>query len=112
VKSAVTDTGREIRYDPEQKPGVSNLLVILSSLTGAPIVTLEKDFEGKGYGELKADVADALVEFVTPLRAKVQEYMADQGELDRILAAGAERAREIAGNTLAQVYDRVGLLRR
>ncbi|MFF0542704.1 tryptophan--tRNA ligase [Nocardia thailandica] len=112
VRSAVTDTGREIRYDVENKPGVSNLLVILSSLTDTPIETLEKNFDGKGYGELKADVADALVEFVTPLRAKVQEYLSDQGELDRILAAGAERAREIAGNTLAQVYDRVGFLPR
>ncbi|WP_225731257.1 MULTISPECIES: tryptophan--tRNA ligase [unclassified Nocardia] len=112
IRSAVTDTEREIRYDPEQKPGVSNLLVILSSLTGAPIVTLEQDFAGKGYGDLKSDVADALVEFVTPLRAKVEEYLSDQGELDRILAAGAERAREIAGNTLARVYERVGLLTR
>ncbi|WP_280431057.1 tryptophan--tRNA ligase [Nocardia brasiliensis] len=112
VRAAVTDTEREIRYDVEHKPGVSNLLVILSSVTGTPIVTLEKDYAGKGYGDLKADVADALVEFVTPLQAKVQEYLSDQGELDRILAAGAERAREIAGNTLAQVYDRVGLLTR
>jgi tryptophanyl-tRNA synthetase len=112
IRSAVTDTEREIRYDPETKPGVSNLLVILSALTGTPIVTLEQDYSGKGYGDLKGDVADALVEFVTPLQAKVQEYLDDQGELDRILAAGAERAREIAGNTLAQVYDRVGLLAR
>lgn len=112
IRSAVTDTEREIRYDPETKPGVSNLLVILSSLTDTPIVTLEKGFEGKGYGELKADVADAVVEFVTPLQAKVQEYLDDQGELDRILAAGAEQAREIAGKTLAQVYDRVGFLHR
>ncbi|WP_062994144.1 tryptophan--tRNA ligase [Nocardia mikamii] len=112
IRSAVTDTEREIRYDPETKPGVSNLLVILSSLTDTPIVTLEKGFEGKGYGELKADVADALVEFVTPLQAKVQEYLDDQGELDRILATGAEQAREIAGKTLAQVYDRVGFLHR
>lgn len=112
IRSAVTDTEREIRYDPEAKPGVSNLLVILSSLSGTPIVTLERDYAGKGYGELKSDVADALVEFVTPLRTKVEEYLADQGELDRILAAGAERAREIAGNTLAQVYDRVGFLAR
>lgn len=112
IRSAVTDTEREIRYDPETKPGVSNLLVILSALTDTPIVTLEKGFEGKGYGELKADVADALVEFVTPLQAKVQEYLDDQGELDRILATGAERAREIAGKTLAQVYDRVGFLHR
>ncbi|WP_280233928.1 tryptophan--tRNA ligase [Nocardia cyriacigeorgica] len=112
IRSAVTDTEREIRYDPDAKPGVSNLLVILGSLTDTPIVTLEKDYEGKGYGDLKSDVADALVEFVTPLQAKVEEYRADQGELDRILAAGAERAREIAGNTLAQVYDRVGFLTR
>ncbi|WP_040833712.1 tryptophan--tRNA ligase [Nocardia brevicatena] len=110
VRSAVTDTGREIRYDPENKPGISNLLVILSSLTEIPIVTLELDYTGRGYGDLKSDVADALVEFLTPLRTKVEEYLADQGELDRILASGAERAREIAGKTLAQVYDRMGFL--
>ncbi|MFJ4658289.1 tryptophan--tRNA ligase [Nocardia sp. NPDC088792] len=112
IRSAVTDTDREIRYDPETKPGISNLLVILSSLTDTPVVTLEQDYAGKGYGDLKSDTADALIEFVTPLRAKVQEYMSDQGELDRILAAGAERAREVAGKTLAQVYDRVGFLAR
>ncbi|WP_330183234.1 tryptophan--tRNA ligase [Nocardia sp. NBC_01503] len=112
IRSAVTDTEREIRYDPETKPGVSNLLVILSSLTQTPIVTLEQDYAGKGYGDLKSDTADALVEFVTPLRTKVDEYMSDQGELDRILAAGAERAREVASQTLAQVYDRVGFLPR
>lgn len=112
IRSAVTDTEREIRYDPETKAGVSNLLVILSSLTDTPVVTLEQDYAGKGYGDLKSDTADALIEFVTPLRAKVEEYMSDQGELDRILAAGAERAREVAGKTLAQVYDRVGFLAR
>ncbi|MBF6327375.1 tryptophan--tRNA ligase [Nocardia transvalensis] len=112
IRSAVTDTGREIRYDPETKPGVSNLLVILSSLTDTPIVTLENDYEGKGYGDLKNDVADALVEFVTPLQAKVNEYLDDQAELDRILATGAERAREIASKTVAQVYERVGFLTR
>ncbi|AYF75069.1 tryptophan--tRNA ligase [Nocardia yunnanensis] len=112
IRSAVTDAEREIRYDPQAKAGVSNLLVILSSLTDTPIVTLEQDYAGKGYGDLKSDTADALVEFVTPLRAKVEEYMSDQGELDRILATGAERAREVAGKTLAQVYDRVGFLAR
>ncbi|WP_194826012.1 tryptophan--tRNA ligase [Nocardia sp. XZ_19_231] len=112
VRSAVTDTEREIRYDPANKAGVSNLLVILSSLRETPIVDLEVNFEGKGYGDLKAEVADALVEFVTPVQKKVQDYLSDQTELDRILAAGAERAREIAGNTLAQVYDRVGFLAR
>ncbi|RDI64363.1 tryptophan--tRNA ligase [Nocardia pseudobrasiliensis] len=112
IRSAVTDTEREIRYDPETKPGVSNLLVILSSLTGTPIVTLESDYAGKGYGDLKGDVADALVEFVTPLQAKVQEYLNDEAELDRILATGAERARDIASKTVAQVYERVGFLTR
>ncbi|MBC7301956.1 MAG: tryptophan--tRNA ligase [Nocardia sp.] len=112
VRSAVTDTEREIRYDPENKAGVSNLLVILSSLRETPIVDLEVNFEGKGYGDLKAEVADALIEFVTPVQKKVQEYLSDQAELDRILAVGADRAREIAGNTLAQVYDRVGFLAR
>ncbi|MET9488798.1 tryptophan--tRNA ligase [Nocardia sp. NPDC006630] len=112
IRSAVTDTGREIRYDPETKAGVSNLLVILSSLTETPIVTLEQDFEGKGYGDLKSAAADALVEFVTPLRAKVDEYMSDQTELDRILRSGADQAREVASKTLAQVYDRVGFLAR
>ncbi|MFC4377554.1 tryptophan--tRNA ligase, partial [Nocardia halotolerans] len=110
VRSAVTDTEREIRYDPEHKAGVSNLLVILSALTATPIVGLEQNFAGKGYGDLKVEVADALVEFVTPVQKKVQEYLSDPAELDRILAAGAQRAREIAGNTLAQVYDRVGFL--
>ncbi|MEU0544592.1 tryptophan--tRNA ligase [Nocardia sp. NPDC005978] len=112
IRSAVTDTEREIRYDPETKAGVSNLLVILSSLTETPIVTLEQDFAGKGYGDLKAATADALVEFVTPLQARVNEFMSDQTELDRILAAGADRAREVASKTLAQVYDRIGLLAR
>ncbi|MFC6009568.1 tryptophan--tRNA ligase [Nocardia lasii] len=112
VRSAVTDTEREIRYDPEHKAGVSNLLVILSSLTETPVADLEVNFAGKGYGDLKAEVADALVEFVTPVQKKVQDYLSDQAELDRILAVGAERAREIAGNTLAQVYDRVGFLAR
>ncbi|WP_405489504.1 tryptophan--tRNA ligase [Nocardia sp. NBC_00511] len=112
IRSAVTDTEREIRYDPETKAGISNLLVILSSLTDTPVATLEQDYTGKGYGDLKSDTADALIDFVTPLRAKVEEYMSDQGELDRVLAAGAERAREVAGRTLAQVYDRVGFLAR
>ncbi len=110
IKSAVTDTEREIRFDPEAKPGVSNLLVILGALTDEPVLALESRFEGKGYGDLKSDVAAALVEFVTPLQAKVQDYMADQDELDRILASGAERAREVASQTLSQVYDRVGFL--
>ncbi|MFD1811860.1 tryptophan--tRNA ligase [Rhodococcus gannanensis] len=110
IRSAVTDNEREIRFDRENKPGVSNLLTIQSALSGTGIEDLEKGYVGKGYGDLKADTADVLVEFVTPLRAKVDEFLSDQAELDRILDAGAERAREVSSRVLAQVYDRVGFL--
>lgn len=108
LRSAVTDTGRDIRYDPEAKPGVSNLLVILSELTSTPVATLEKDYTGRGYGDLKSDVADAFTTFVTPVREQAENYLADSGELDGILAKGAARAREIAARTLGQVYEQVG----
>ncbi len=110
IRSAVTDTEREIVYDVARKPGVSNLLVIQSALTGTPIPTLVDRYVGKGYGDLKSDTADAVAEFVTPVRRAFDEYVGDPAELDRILAVGAERAREIAAKTLAQVYDRVGFL--
>ncbi|MCX5044455.1 tryptophan--tRNA ligase [Aldersonia sp. NBC_00410] len=110
IRSAVTDTEREVRYDPANKAGVSNLLVILASLTDRPIVTLEADYAGKGYGDLKGDVADALGEFVFPLQQKVEHFLSDEAELDRILAHGADRAREIASRTLDTVYERVGFL--
>ena len=110
VRSAVTDTEREIRFDVENKPGVSNLLTILSALTGDDIPKLESGYVGKGYGDLKGDVAGALVDFVTPVQKAVQQYLSDPAELDRILADGANRAREVASRTLGQVYERVGFL--
>lgn len=110
VRSAVTDTEREIRFDREAKPGVSNLLTIESALTGTPIPELALAYEGKGYGDLKTQVADVLVDFATPLRGRVQTYLDDRAELDKVLASGRERAREIASRTLADVYDRVGFL--
>ncbi|TCN57230.1 tryptophanyl-tRNA synthetase [Rhodococcus sp. SMB37] len=112
IKSAVTDNDREIRFDPERKPGVSNLLTIQSALSGRSIDELVAGYEGKGYGDLKGDTAEVLTEFVTPLRAKVDEYLADEAELLRILSNGADRAREVASRTLAQVYDKVGFLPR
>lgn len=111
VRSAVTDTEREIRFDRETKPGVSNLLTIESALTGMSIPDLEVKYQGKGYGDLKADVAEVLVDFVSPLREKVNAYLDDRAELSKVLDAGRDRAREIAGRTLADVYDRVGFLR-
>ncbi|WP_304051420.1 tryptophan--tRNA ligase [Jatrophihabitans endophyticus] len=110
IKRAVTDTGTEIRYDPASKPGVSNLLVILSAVTDEPIPSLEASFAGQQYGHLKAAVADAVVAFAEPFAARVREYMADPAEIDRVLAAGAERARPVAENTVRTVYDLVGFV--
>ena len=110
IRSAVTDAGREIRFDPEHKPGVSNLLTICSALTGRTIAELEAYYDGRGYGDLKKELAEVVCDLVGPLRAAVEGYLADPGELDRVLAAGATRARDVAGATLATVYDRIGFL--
>ncbi|GAA4540889.1 tryptophan--tRNA ligase [Amycolatopsis samaneae] len=110
VRSAVTDTGREVVFDAENKAGVSNLLTIYSALSGRAIPELETAYEGKGYGDLKKDLAEVLVEWVTPLQAAVKSYLDDVAELDKILAAGAEQAREVASATLARVYERIGFL--
>ena len=110
IKSAVTDTEREIRYDEKEKPGVSNLLSLLSVFTGSSIADLETRYRGKGYGDLKGDVATVWTDFVTPLQAAVAGYLADPAELDRVLAAGAVRAAAVASDTVAKVYQRVGFL--
>jgi len=110
VRSAVTDAGRDIRYDVGEKAGVSNLLTIHSALSGRSIAGLETDFTGRGYGDLKVEVAEVLTEFVVPFQAAVQSYLDDPAELDRILADGAERARAVAAPTLRTVYERVGFL--
>ncbi|MEU9344878.1 tryptophan--tRNA ligase [Streptomyces sp. NPDC048278] len=110
VRSAVTDTDTVIRYDAEQKPGVSNLLTIHSTLTGKSIADLEQEYEGKMYGALKTDLAEIMVDFVTPFRERTQQYLDDSETLDSILAKGAEKARAVAAETLAQAYDRVGFL--
>jgi tryptophanyl-tRNA synthetase len=110
IRSAVTDTGREIVYDPENKPGVSNLLAIYSALAGRPIAGLADEFAGKGYGDLKKAVGEVLVEFVTPIQERVRSYLDDTAELDKILARGAERAREVTSVTLARAYDKIGFV--
>lgn len=112
IKSAVTDTEREIRFDTGAKPGVSNLLGILALLTGDSIPVLEESFAGKGYGDLKTAVADAVVAEFEPIRARALELLADPAELDRLLAINAGRANEIAETTLSRVYDVVGFLPR
>jgi tryptophanyl-tRNA synthetase len=110
IRSAVTDSEREIRYDPEAKPGVSNLLCIQSAVSDVDVDTLVARYAGRGYGELKKDTAQAVVEFVTPIRKRVEELMSDTAELEAILAAGAARAQDVAGKTVQRVYDRLGFL--
>ncbi len=112
IRSAVTDNDGEIRYDKENKPGVSNLLVIQSALGDKSIDELVEGYQkaGSGYGDLKKDTAEVLEAFCSPLRQRYDEYMADPAELHRILASGAVRAREIASKTIEQVYERVGFL--
>jgi tryptophanyl-tRNA synthetase len=110
IKRAVTDTGTEVRYDPAGKPGISNLLNILAATTDRGVEQVAGEFAGQGYGTLKGAVADAVVAFVEPFAARTRELLADPAEIDRVLAAGAARAREVAANTLAQAYDRVGFL--
>jgi tryptophanyl-tRNA synthetase len=110
IRSAVTDTGRDVVFDPEGKPGVSNLLTILSALTGQDIPALEERFTGAGYGDLKKEVAEAYVGFAEPFAERVRGLLAAPQELDDILADGARAARAQAGPVLEKVYDRVGFL--
>jgi tryptophanyl-tRNA synthetase len=112
IKSAVTDAGTEIRFDADAKPGVSNLLTIYSTLTGRSVAELEEAYAGKMYGHLKVDLAEVMVDFLTPLRNRTNELLEDPAELDRLLARGAERARAIASVTLANAYDKMGFLPR
>jgi tryptophanyl-tRNA synthetase len=110
IRSAVTDSEREIRFDQVNKAGVSNLLTIQSAVTGTDVDKLVEGYAGRGYGDLKKDTADAVVEFVTPIKTRVDELLADPAELTTVLAAGAERATGVAGVTLQRVYDRLGFL--
>jgi tryptophanyl-tRNA synthetase len=112
IRSAVTDSEREIRYDPDAKPGVSNLLTIQSAVTGVDVDTLVQGYAGRGYGDLKKDTAEAVVEFVTPIKSRVDELLADPAELEGVLAVGAARAEEITAKTVDRVYDRLGFLPR
>lgn len=110
IKSAVTDADTVIAHDRENKPGVTNLLEILSTMTDTPVAKLVSDYEGKMYGHLKVDVADAVVERLAPIRARTLELLDDPAELDGLLAQGAAKAREIASVTLADVYEKIGFL--
>ena len=110
-KSAVTDSGREVRYAPEEKPGVSNLLEIMNVATGDPIDSLEQRFDGAGYGDFKEAVGEAVVELLAPIHERFQALRADERELQRLLAVGAEKARRASGPTLEAMYERMGFVK-
>ncbi|MCJ7436802.1 MAG: tryptophan--tRNA ligase [Acidimicrobiia bacterium] len=112
LTSAVTDSESDIRFDPEQKPGVANLLQILAAATGKAIPDVERDHAGKGYGALKAATAEAVVEFLRPLRARYEELEADPGRVTALLTLGADKAEAIATKVITRVRDAVGLLPR
>lgn len=112
IRSAVTDAEREIRFDPERKPGVSNLLTIHSALSGRTVPSLEEEYAGRGYGDLKKDLAKVVVEALAPFQERVHHFLADPGALDDVLVDGARRASAIAAETLDRVYSRSGLLPR
>src|SRR4051812_38203530 len=111
-KTAVTDSGREIRYAPDEKPGVSNLIEILSVASGRSIPEVEAGYDGEGYGELKADVGEAVVELFKPMKERYEELRADEGELRRLLGIGAEKAETTSAPTLHQMYERMGFVAR
>jgi tryptophanyl-tRNA synthetase len=110
-KTAVTDSGKDVRHDPEQKPGVSNLIEIFAVATGTSIPEIESRYDGAGYGQFKEDVAEAVVELFAPIQQRYDELRADEGELRRMLAVGAEKARETSAPTLADMYQRMGFVR-
>ena len=110
IRSAVTDSGTDIRFDPAEKPGISNLLTIYSALTARDIASIEAEFAGQQYGHFKVALGDIVADFVEGFGARTRELLGDRAELDRILAAGAEQARAVASTTLAAVYDRSGFV--
>src|SRR3954468_12277281 len=110
-KSAVTDSGREVRYEPNEKPGVSNLLEIMTVATGEPIEALEQSFDGAGYGQLKEAVGEAVVALFAPIQERFEALRGDERELQRLLAVGAEKARRASEPTLEAMYDRMGFVK-
>ena len=110
IRSAVTDSGSEVRFDVEEKPGISNLLTIYSSLTDRSIAGLEEEYAGRGYGDFKKDLADVVVEFVTPFRDRTLELLDDQKQLSAVLEQGRQQATEVAEATLRDVWQRVGFV--
>ena len=111
VKTAVTDSGTDVRYDPDEKPGISNLIELLTVVTGNSIQDVEARYDGSGYGQFKSDVADAIVEVLEPIQVRYRGLRDDPAELMRLLTVGAEKARAVSAPTLAAMYERLGFTR-
>jgi tryptophanyl-tRNA synthetase len=111
-KTAVTDSGRDVLHDPDQKPGISNLIEIMAVATGDSIGDIETRYDGSGYGQFKEDVGEAVVELLAPFQRRYEELRSDDAELMRLLAIGAEKARSASAPTLERMYDRMGFARR
>ena len=111
IMRAVTDADAEVRFDRQAKPGVSNLLTIFAVLAGRTVESIESEFAGRGYGDLKKALAEVVTETFAPIRRRTAELLDDPAELDRLLADAAHRASVVAERTLAEVYDRIGLMR-
>ncbi len=111
IKSAVTDTGKEIKFDEKNKPGISNLLTIHSTLSGKSIPELESEFSGKGYGDFKSAVAEVVTSYFEPVRKRAEELLADEAELLKILHQGRDKAETVASATVAKVYEALGLVK-
>jgi tryptophanyl-tRNA synthetase len=110
-KTAVTDSGTDVRYSPEDKPGIANLLEIMSVASGDPVPELEARYDGSGYGQFKEDVGEAVVQLLAPIQERYRGLRADEGELRSMLARGAEKAREASAPTLEEMYERMGFVR-
>ena len=110
IRSAVTDTGKEVKFDEKNKPGISNLLTIHSALSGRSIPEIESEFAGKGYGDFKGAVAEVVVEYFAPVKTRAEELLSDEGSLLAILNEGSQKAREVAAQTLKKTYDALGLV--
>ena len=110
-RSAVTDSGTDVRHDPSEKAGISNLIEILSIMGGDEIHAIETRYDGGGYGTFKSDVAEAVVAVLDPIRTRYEELRSDEPQLHALLARGAEKAREVSAPTLEQMYERMGFAR-
>ena len=110
IKSATTDAGREVNFNQESKPGISNLLTIHSALSGKSITQLESDFAGKGYGDFKSEVAEVVVEYLRPIRAKALELLEDEAHLINILHQGSDKATLVAAATMTATYEKLGVV--